>query len=174
MPRPILMQLDFQSVEKKPFSKLAWASPIFLELGLAPLRMSRSFLQDRIQSYFPLPEGPSCRKSPSARFSIQLGQIRSQSSIRSKITFFSILSGIVILFDPVGSQKCWRWFPATGPLEKRETALDRSWRKLQFILNRGKPISNILGSKAHANVLNGTFSTDYKSDCIIIGLNKNN
>ena len=79
-----------------------------------------------------------------------------------------------VYFDPIGDcnpvgPKKWRWFPATGPLEKRETALDRSWRKLQVILRRGRLISNIFGAKAHANVLKGTFSTDYKSNCIRIG-----
>ena len=98
-------------------------------------------------------------------------------------TIFSIRSGNAIVFDPVGSKKCWRWFPATGPLEKRETALDRSWRKFRLILRRGRPNSNIIGCaaiyvrkrpifevKAHANVLKGTFSTDSKSNRIIIGL----
>ena len=93
-----------------------------------------------------------------------------QSPIGSKKTFFSIRSAIVIVFDPVGSQKCWRWFPATGPMEKRETAPDRPWRKLQVILRRVRPISNIFGAKAHANVRKGTFSTDCKSNCVRIGL----
>ena len=44
------------------------------------------------------------------------------------IRFFSIRLGDVIVFDPVGLKKCWRWFPTTGHLEKQETALDRSWR----------------------------------------------
>ena len=34
-------------------------------------------------------------------------------------------------------------------------------------------MSNILGAKAHANVLNGTFSTDCISICIRIGLTEN-
>ena len=76
-----------------------------------------------VQSCFPLLQGPSCRKSPSALF-------------RSN------------------------W----------ETALDRSWRKLQVILRRGRPTSIIFGAKAHANVLKATFSTDCKSNCIRIGL----
>ena len=56
------------------------------------------------------------------------------------------------------------------PLEKRDTALDRSWRKLRLILRRGSPISNIFGAKAHANVLKDTFSTNCKSNCMRIGL----
>ena len=43
-------------------------------------------------------------------------------------------------------------------------------RKLRLILRRGRPISNIFGARAHANVLKGTFSMDYKSNCIRIGL----
>ena len=61
-------------------------------------------------------------------------------------------------------------FDPTGPLEKREAAPDRSWRKLRLILRRGRQSSNIFGAKAHANVLKGTFSTDCKSNCIRIGL----
>ena len=56
------------------------------------------------------------------------------------------------------------------PLEKRETALDRSWRKPRLILRRGRPIYKIFGAKAHANELKGTFSTDCKSICIRIDL----
>ena len=74
------------------------------------------------------------------------------------------------VFDPVGSKKYWQWFPETGPLGKRETALDKSWRKLQLILRRGRPISNIFEARAHANVLKATFSTDCKSNFIRIGL----
>ena len=38
---------------------------------------------------------------------------------RIEINVFPIRSGIAIVFDPVGWKKCWRRFPATGPLEKR-------------------------------------------------------
>ena len=62
------------------------------------------------------------------------------------------------------------WFPAIGPLEKRQTALDRSWRKLRVILRRGRSISDIFGANVHANVLKATFSTDCKSNCVRIGL----
>ena len=55
-------------------------------------------------------------------------------------------------------------------MEKQETALDRSWRKLRLILRRGRPISNSFGAKAHANVLKGAFSTNCKSNWIRIGL----
>ena len=72
-------------------------------------------------------------------------------------------------FDPIGDcnriwpswiEKVLKWFPATGPLEKLETALGRSWRKLRIILRRGRPIFNIFGAKAHSEALKGTFSTD--------------
>ena len=77
--------------------------------------------------------------------------------LASERVFFSIRSGIAIVFDPAGSKKCWRWFPATEPLEKRETVLNISWRKLRLILRRGRPTSNIFGANAHANVLKGSF-----------------
>ena len=148
--RPILMQLDLQSVEKAPFSTFAWAfAPKMLEIGLPRLRMSWSFLQDLSKAVSRFSRGPVA------------GNHRH---------FFSIRSGIVIVFDPNGSKKCWRWFPATPSLEKREAALDRSWRKLRLILRQVRPISNIFGAKAHANVLKGIFWTDCKSNCIRIGL----
>ena len=58
-----------------------------------------------------------------------------------------------------------------GPWTSGITALGRPWRKLQVILRRWRPISNILGAKAHVNVLKGTFSTYYKSS-IRIGLKR--
>ena len=147
------MQLDLQSVEKVPFSTFAWAfASEILEIALPRLRMSWSFLEDlSIQSCFTLFQGPSCRKSPSALFFIQLGDPIGDC-------------------NPVESKACCRWFPATGPLEKRETALDRSWRKLQVILRQGWQIFNIFGAKAHASVLQSSFPTNCKSNCIIIGL----
>ena len=54
------------------------------------------------------------------------------------------------------------------PGEAASTDLDRSWRKLQVILRRGRPIPNIFRAKTHVNVLKGTFSTDRKSNCIRI------
>ena len=108
-------------------------------------------------SCFLLLQGPSSRKSPSAlgqhlTFSIQLGQIRLQSSIGSEKN---------VVFDPIGECNriltswiekvltviSWNW----GPV-KAETALDRSWRRLRLILRRGRSISNIFGSKAHMDM----------------------
>ena len=137
-----------------------WSSSPQNELELSPRP---------IQSCFPLPYGSSCRKPPSALFrSNWVKYDYDCPSYRKKL--FSTRWTIVIVFDPVGSKKCWRWSPATGPLKKRETAVDRSWRKLQLILRRGRPISKIFGASVHANVLKGTFSTDCTSNCIIIGL----
>ena len=102
-----------------------------------------------IQSCFPLLQGPSFRKSPSARF-------RSKWVTIPENVFFDPIGDCNGIW-PSGSKKCWRWFPATGPLEKRETALDRSWRKLQVILRRGRPISKIFGANAHRTYWNVLF-----------------
>ena len=66
----ILMQSDLQSVEKKDNSVLSHEPLPPKRWKLVPprLRMSRSFLPRCIQSCFPLLQGPSCRKSPSALF----------------------------------------------------------------------------------------------------------
>ena len=80
------------------------------------------------------------------------------------VSTFSIQLGQIRLHSPIGSKK------SSGTMEKQETALDRSWRKLRLILRRGRPISNVFGAKARANVQKGTFSTDCKSNCVTIGL----
>ena len=52
------------------------------------------------------------------------------------------------------------WFPATGPLEKRETALKWSWRALRPILRREWHFFQRFRSKRSlANLLKGTFLT---------------
>ena len=57
--RPILMQLDLQSVEKIPFSTFAWAfAPEMWGTGLSRLRMSRSFLQDLSRAVSRFSRGP--------------------------------------------------------------------------------------------------------------------
>ena len=94
---------------------------------------------------FPASPGAQVQEITVNTFSTQLGQSTvtiSDRIERNGFFFFPIRLTIVIVLDPVGSKKCWRWFPATGPLEKRETALDRSWRKLRLI-RRARPISNI-------------------------------
>ena len=55
-----------------------------------------------------------------------------------------------------------------------ETALDRSWRKVQVIMRRETAVSHIFGAKARANVLIAPFPTDGKSDCIRSALNIQN
>ena len=164
MLRPILMQLDLQSLEKVPFSTFTWDfAPKMLEIDLPRLRMTWSFLQDLSRSVEAASPGTQLLEITVSIFSIQLGQIRLQSPIGSKKKFFCDPIGDC---NPVGSKKCWRWILATGPLEKRETPLDRSWRKLRLILRRGRSISNIFGAKTHANVLKGTFSLDCKSNYV--------
>ena len=146
------MRLELQSVEKVPFSTFAWAfAPKMLDIGLARLRMSRRVLHDlsRAVSLF---SRDTVAGNHRQLLSIQLSHKRLQSSIGSNNTFFSIRSGNVIVLEPVGSKKGWRWFLATGHLDKRKTALDRSRRKLRLIRRRGRRISNTFGSKAHANV----------------------
>ena len=121
-------------------------------------------------------------------FSIQLGQIRLQSSIGSTKTIYPELFPASLEAQLQGNHRQHLLFQSNWvkydystivhriektvawPLEKRDTALDRSWRKLRLILRRGRPISNIFGAKAHANVLKDTFSTNCKSNCMRIGL----
>ena len=185
--RPIIMQLDLQSVEKVPFSTFAWTfAPKILEIGLLRLRMTWSFRQYLSGAVSRFSGGPVAKKITVSAFSIQLsynprsdfdpigicnrvwpGWIEKVLTVK---VFFSIRSEMKIVFGKARSKKCWRWFPATGPLEKLETALDRYWRKLLDILMRGIPISNVFGAKGHANVLKVTFSTDCKSNCMILGL----
>ena len=130
--RPIIMQLDLQSaVEKVPFSTFAWAfAPKMLEIGLRRPRMTWVFLQHLSRAVRRFFRGPVAGNHRQHVFD----PTGPQSPIGSKKTFFSIRSEIVIVFDPlgchrIGSKKCRRWFSATGPLEKLQTALDRSWRK---------------------------------------------
>ena len=105
--RPILMQLDSQSVEKVPFSTFVRAfAPKIKGIGLSRLRMSRSFLQDlsRVVSRSP---GAQLQEITVRTFSIQLGQIRLQLyPIGLKKNVFSIRSGVVIILDPLESKKC--------------------------------------------------------------------
>ena len=91
-----------------------WSSSPQNELELSP----RS-----IQSCFLLLEGPSYRKSLSAHFRSNWVKYDYNPRSHRQNVFLSIRWTIVIVFDPVRSKMCWRWFPATGPVEKRETAL---------------------------------------------------
>ena len=136
------------------------------EIGLPRLRMTWDILQDlsRAAAVSRFPRGPVAgNHSFISTSSMQLGQVR----FGSKKTFFSMLSGFVTQLDRKNADGD---FLQHELLEKRETALNRSRGKLQVILRRGRPISNIFGANAHANVLKGTFSTDCKSNCRRIGL----
>ena len=86
--RPIITQLDLQSVQKVPFGTFAWAfAPNTLEIGPPRLRMTWSFLQDlsRAVSRFSRAQWQEITVST---FSIQLVQIRLQSSVGSKKNVF--------------------------------------------------------------------------------------
>ena len=118
------MQLDLQSHG-------AFA-PKILEIGLLRLRLIGSFLQDLYPELSPASPGAHWQESPPALF--RSNWVKHDYTFpdwigKNEKTFVSIQWTIVIVFDPVGPKKCWRWFPATGPLEKRETALDGSRRK---------------------------------------------
>ena len=97
------MQLDLQSVEKVSFSTFAWVfTPKMLKIwASSPQNDSGAF--SKIYPELFAASGAQLQEITVSTFSIQLGQYD-------------------FLFDPVGSKKCWRWFPATGPLEKRETS----------------------------------------------------
>ena len=96
--------------------------------------------------------------------SIQLGQIRLQSPIGAKKT---IRSGIVTQLDRKSADGD---FLQLGPWRSGKQLWIDLGESSQVILKRGRPIFNIFGVKAHANVLKGAFSTDCKSNCIKIGL----
>ena len=93
-----------------------------LKIGL-PLKMSRSFLQDLSRAVSRFSRGP-VTGNHRQHFFDPTGSNTIAIVHGIEITFFPIRSGVVIVFDAVGSKKCWRRFPATGPLDKRETALD--------------------------------------------------
>ena len=145
------MQFELQPVEKVSFSKFAWAfAPKMLEIGLPRLGMTWSFLQGLSRAVSSFSRGGVAGNHRQHVF---------DPTRSSTITISDRIEKKKSVGDcnPVGSKKCWRWFPATGSLEKRETALDRSWRKSQVILSRGRPVSNIFGANVHVNVLKGTF-----------------
>ena len=99
-------------------------------------RFAKTYLE-----LFPAPGGALLHEITSCTFPIQLGQIRLETPIGSKKTYFPIRALIVVVFDPLGSEKYPRWFCATGHVEKRETALDRSWRIAQVVLRRETAVS---------------------------------
>ena len=94
-----------------------------LQIGLPCLRKNRSFLQDLSRAISRFSRGPVAGNHRQHFFN-PTGSNTITISDRSQ------KNDPIGDCNPVGSKKCWRWFPATRPLEKRETALDRSWRKL--------------------------------------------
>ena len=95
-----------------------------------------------MQSCFQLLQGPSCRMSPPALFRSKW--VKCDYDFRSDRFFFFFISSIGDC-SPVGSKKRWRWFPSTGPLEKRGTALDRSWWKLKSFWGEEDQLRTISG-----------------------------
>ena len=105
-----------------------------------------------IRSCFPLLRGPSCQKNHRQRF---FDPTELQSPIGSPSWIKKSADGDFLQLGPWKSVK--------------QLWIDRSSRKLQLILRRGRSISKISEAKAHANVLKGTFSTDCKSNCLRTG-----
>ena len=115
------------------------------------LRKGRSVLQDLSRAGSRFSRGAVAGNHPQHFFDPNWVQ----SSIGSKETLLSIRSGIATQWDRKSADDD---LLQLGPwrIRKQLWILDRSWRKLQVILGRGRPISNIFGAKAHANVLKGT------------------
>ena len=113
-----------------------------LDIGLAR-RMSRSFLQDLSRAVSRFSRGPVAGNHRQHFFDPTGSNTITNVHRIEKMFFFDPIGNC----NPVGSKKRWRWFPVTGPLEKREAALGRSWRKLRLILRRGRPIADMFGAK---------------------------
>ena len=108
--RPTIMQLDLQSVEKVPFSTLAWVfAPKMFEIGLPRLRMACSFLQDLSRAV------PRFSRGPFAGNRLQhfFDPTGLQTPIGSKIAFF----------DPIID--CNRISPSW--IEKELTVISCNW-----------------------------------------------
>ena len=106
-----------------------------------------------MQSCCPLAQGPSCRRI----FSVQLGQLRLQSSIGStKTFFFGVQSGIVIVFHPVGSKKCQTVISCNWAPREAGNSSGEVLQKAPTHFEARKTNFQHFRAKAHANVLNGT------------------
>ena len=131
--------------------------------------MTWSFLQElsRAVSRFSRGAVAGNHEITVSTFSIQLGQIRLQSPIGSKKAIISIRSGIVTQLDRKSADGD---FLQLGPwrsgkqlwIDLEKTPSTSQARKTIFLHFRGR--------RSYANVLRGTFSTDYKSNCIRTGL----
>ena len=120
---------------------------------------------------FPASPGAQLQEITVSTFSSQLGYLpRSDRKIYSVVYICSIRSEIAIVFDPVGSKKCWRWFPATTAPGEAGNSSRQILEKSPCRSEARKTNFQFFGANAHANVLKCTFSTDCKSNCVRIGL----
>ena len=102
------MQSDLQSVGTGAISTFARAfAPKCAKLLLLASECLGLFFKTYLER-FPASPGAQLQEITSGTLPIQLGQLRLQSPIGSGKTFFSIQSLIVIVFDPVISEKCRR------------------------------------------------------------------
>ena len=103
----------------------------------------------------PLLQAPSGGKSPSALFRCSWDKYDyNRPSDRKKR--FDVCNRVW----PNGIENVMTWFPATGPLEKQETALERSWRTHRPNLRRGwQFFQRFRGKRSLANLLKGTSPT---------------
>ena len=114
------MRLDLQSVEKVPFSTFAWAfASKMLEIGIARLRMSRSFLHNLPRAVSRFSRGPVARNHRQ-HFLNQTGSntIANVHRIETK-RFFPIRSGNVVvleisLIETVLTAISCNWAPRSG------------------------------------------------------------
>ena len=107
-------------------------------IGLSRIRMGWTFPQDLSRATPRFSRSPVARNHPPVLFPSNWVNYDYDPRSDRKKHFFQIQFPIVIAVYPDGSKKCWRWFRAIGPLEKRVAALERSWRKVQPILRREK------------------------------------
>ena len=104
---------------------------------------------------FPASKGTQIQEVADRTFPIRLGHIRSKRPIGSKTAYFSIRSTIAIIFTSFGSKKCgWCDFLQPDPSKSGNlTLIDLGENYVTYIVRRERPIFNISGAKAHANVL---------------------
>ena len=103
------MQSDLQSVGNGAISTFARGfAPKMCENAVSRLRMNWTIIVRDLSRAVPASPGAQLHEITFGAFPIQLVQIRLRSGIGSENTFFPIQSGFVIVFDPVGSEKCRR------------------------------------------------------------------
>ena len=134
-----------------------------LEIGLPRLGMTWRFLPWIYPELFSASPGAHLQeinvstlsiRSGVSTFSIQLGN----NPRLDRKNVFSIRSEILIVFDTqLDRNSADRDFLQLGPWRSGKQLWTDPGRKLQLIRRRGRPISNVFGAKAHANVPKGTF-----------------